>query len=156
MAPAGRELKGAAVMMRFERQRAATAIHQSTVFDGISLDDAMHLVEKGSLRSYDPGQLLLKQGEVGDAMFVVTEGEVVVVLETLDKQVRELTRRYRGQVVGEFALVSPSPRSASCVAAVATTALCVSRDALRLVMEERPDTTVKPCMDRLFAGVKKQ
>ena len=108
-------------MIRFERQRAVNAIIQSTVFDGVKQEDAMELVQCASLRCYDPGDLLIKQGTKGEAMFVLILGEVVIYLEEGNNEVRELTRRYRGGFVGEFALLSSAPRTASVVAAVSTT-----------------------------------
>lgn len=58
-----------------------------------------------------PGDVLFKAGETGDAMFVVLDGTLeVLVGETV------VERATRGAILGEMALIDQSPRSATVVA----------------------------------------
>ncbi|MFL5886592.1 MAG: DHA2 family efflux MFS transporter permease subunit [Thermoleophilaceae bacterium] len=70
------------------------------------------------------GEWLFREGEPGDAMFVVRAGRVEVVDETANAVIRELGR---GDVLGELALLTGSPRSASVRAARASDLLAVER-----------------------------
>jgi CRP-like cAMP-binding protein len=58
-----------------------------------------------------PGDTLFKTGDPGDAMFVLLEGSMVVMVG--DKVVENSTR---GAIVGEMALIDQSPRGATVVA----------------------------------------
>ncbi len=62
------------------------------------------------------GEVLFRAGEPGDAMFVVLEG-------TLDIMVSDhiIAKAIRGDIVGEMALIDQSPRSATVTAMEAAT-----------------------------------
>jgi CRP/FNR family transcriptional regulator, cyclic AMP receptor protein len=58
-----------------------------------------------------PGDVLFREGDAGDAMYVLLEG-------ALDVRIGDLVLEHsrRGAIVGEMALIDQSPRSASVVA----------------------------------------
>jgi CRP-like cAMP-binding protein len=58
-----------------------------------------------------PDQILFKAGEPGDAMYVVLEGALDIVLDG-----RVLETSTRGHIIGEMALIDQSPRSATVIA----------------------------------------
>lgn len=62
------------------------------------------------LKSIPPGEVLFAQGDGGDVMYVVIEGEVLVLL---DGKMVETVRA--GGVVGEMALIDSQPRSATAI-----------------------------------------
>jgi NTE family protein len=61
------------------------------------------------------GQTLMRQGEPGDALYLLVSGRLRVYIEEGDQRriVREIPR---GEVVGEMSLISDAPRSATVVA----------------------------------------
>jgi CRP-like cAMP-binding protein len=61
---------------------------------------------------YEDGRVILRQGTVGDCMYVVQEGEVEVFVERDGKEVR-LAVRGPGDIVGEMAIFEREVRSAS-------------------------------------------
>lgn len=62
------------------------------------------------LKSLPPGEVVFAQGDVGDVMFVVIDGEVDILL---DGKLIETVRA--GGVVGEMALIDAGPRSATAI-----------------------------------------
>jgi len=63
-------------------------------------------------RVYEDGEILVKQGDVGDAMFVIQEGEVDIVLERNGRETLLHTAR-AGEMLGEMAIFLHETRSAT-------------------------------------------
>ena len=63
------------------------------------------------LETHPAGSVIIRQGTRGEKMFVVVEGEVGVTLKG-----RELAIARPGEIVGEMALLSAVPRSATVTA----------------------------------------
>ena len=73
-----------------------------------------------------PEQKVVKQGELGDRLFVVVQGQVSVVVDG-----REVAVLHEGEHFGELALIDTEPRSADIIAKGFGHLLCIERDALR-------------------------
>ncbi len=61
---------------------------------------------------YETGQVIFNQGDQGDCMYVILDGDVRI--ETSERLIDIISE---GEIFGEMALVDDSPRSASAVAA---------------------------------------
>lgn len=84
-------------------------------------------------RSYAAGEAIFREGEPGDAMYAVVEGEVEIrkhdrVLETLEP----------GSVFGEMALIDRSPRSADAYAKTDCTLAPVTQRRFMFLVQETP------------------
>jgi len=80
-------------------------------------------------RKYNVGDYIVKQGEVGDAFFVIKEGEASVLLK--DKAYNtetEVAKLKTGDYFGETSLFNNGKRSASIRATVPTTCLSLECD----------------------------
>jgi serine/threonine protein phosphatase PrpC len=73
-----------------------------------------------------PNQRIVTQGEIGDTLYVVIQGQMSVQVEG-----REVALLKEGEHFGELALVDNEPRSADIVAKGFGHLLCVERDAFR-------------------------
>ena len=65
--------------------------------------------------NYADGETIAGQGEPGDELHIVVEGEVRVLREGPGAEETELARRTVGEVVGEMALITQDPRMASLI-----------------------------------------
>jgi CRP-like cAMP-binding protein len=88
-------------------------------------------------KSYQDGELIVKQGESGDCMYVIQEGEVEVFVTRDGRDVPLATRR-RGEFFGEMAIFERETRSASVRARGPVRALTVDRRQLLSRIEEDP------------------
>jgi CRP-like cAMP-binding protein len=94
-------------------------------------------MEKGALgRVYQDGEKLIRQGETGDCMYVIQEGEVEILVEKDGLEVR-LGVRGKGEIIGEMAIFEREVRSATARALGPVRALTVDkRTFLRRVQED--------------------
>ena len=63
-------------------------------------------------KTYPDGTLIFHQGETGNSMYVILEGEVEIFLEKDGEEI-SLARRGAGDFLGEMALLTQEKRSAS-------------------------------------------
>lgn len=78
-------------------------------------------------RIFEEGELVFRQGEMGDTMYILHEGTLAVVREK-DGAGTVVARLDRGDVVGEMALVDEGPRSATVRAIERSTLIPITRD----------------------------
>ena len=70
-------------------------------------------METGALgRVYEDGEIIVRQGDMGESMFVIQEGTVGVYLET-NGQETLLAQPGVGEVLGEMSIFERQPRSAT-------------------------------------------
>jgi NTE family protein len=95
------------------------------VLSGLPEELRNAVAERATIITLPAGEWLFRQGDVGDAMFLVLSGRVEVVLEhPVNEVVRVLGR---GGVVGELALLTEAPRSAGVRARRDTELLALDR-----------------------------
>jgi NADH dehydrogenase len=87
---------------------------------------------------FEPGQVVFREGDRGDWLYVVTEGEVEVLKNGGAAEPMPLRRLGPGECFGEIALVSDRPRSATVRATCATNVLAVDREAFQALFATLP------------------
>jgi CRP-like cAMP-binding protein len=68
----------------------------------------------GEAESYEPGEIFVEEGSVGDAFFLILEGRTAV--QKGGSSGRKLAELQAGEFFGEMCLVEPARRCASVVA----------------------------------------
>jgi len=87
-------------------------------------------------RVYRDGEFIIRQGEMGDSMFVIQQGKVEVLREETNRTF-SLTELGPGDLFGEMALCEKEPRSATVRALGEVRVLTVDkRTFLRRVQED--------------------
>jgi NADH:ubiquinone reductase (H+-translocating) len=86
---------------------------------------------------FEPGQVIFREGDRGDWLYVIVDGEVEVLKEASGAH-EPLRRLGRGDCFGEIALVSERPRSATVRALSATNVLAVDREAFQALFSTLP------------------
>ena len=64
---------------------------------------------------YEPGQIIFREGDIGDTMYIIWSGRVAIVKGSLQSPT-VLGYRGVGEIIGEMALLEDQPRSASVIA----------------------------------------
>jgi CRP-like cAMP-binding protein len=130
------------VRVRFAlRQTVERSIHRThllrrmPLFAELNSQQIEFLAARLQEQTYEPGATIIRQGEIGDAFYVIETGRVQMALEQ-DRQAHVVTERGPGEYVGEIALLLSIPRTATVRALEPTTLLALQReDFQRLVAE---------------------
>ena len=88
------------------------------------------------------GEQVVREGEPGDSMFIVSTGEVRATVERDGRQVPVATMR-DGDFFGEMAVLSGEPRTATVTAVKNTEILELSRENLREICSRHPHVEAK-------------
>jgi len=103
-------------------------LRKSPLFQGLSDDELQTLMDNAKPVSLRAGEVLMKQGEAGDSAFVVVQGEFAITKQS-GQSVIKIDVRNPGDVLGEMALLSQAPRSATVTAVTDCETLCISKQA---------------------------
>jgi len=90
-------------------------LRKSPLFQGLSDEELKQLTDMAESVSLRAGEILIKQGELGDSAYVVINGEFEVQKQSGQSLIK-IDVRNPGDVVGEMALLSRAPRNATLIA----------------------------------------
>jgi len=90
---------------------------------------------------FPDGDVIVYQGEQGDAMFVIVSGDVRVCIER-DGRDTEIARRKPGEYVGELAIINREPRIATLIASGDVRVLCIDQKSFEGLIRERPEVSL--------------
>ena len=111
---------------RWQRDLLAAALRE--LFVGVDVVRAHGLQDRVRWRTLASGEAACRQGDVGDALYVIVSGRVLFEVEGPDGTARVVGEAGAGEAVGEFALLTDARRSASVVAARETSLVEIGRE----------------------------
>jgi small-conductance mechanosensitive channel len=111
------------------RQRAevARALRPLPILAPLSDAQIEQLAETAARQRYATGERLVRQGDDGDSLFVITHGRVRIERQLEDGQTLTLDHLEHDQFFGEMSLLTGEPRSASVIAEAETEVVVVSK-----------------------------
>lgn len=101
------------------------------------------ILEHGDYETFAKNDTIIKEGGLGDRMFVVLEGEVSISKNLSDKVVFFITSLKAGDFFGEMSLISDYPRSANAIANTDVKAISLSRERFQEMKKTHPDEFTK-------------
>jgi CRP/FNR family cyclic AMP-dependent transcriptional regulator len=130
---------------------AASLLGKVEPFRGLDERARLTVVEHAGRRVVDKGQMVFWQDDPGEAMFVLLDGAVKLVVCSRDGELIELHRHDAPATFGELAMLDGGPRSASAEAVERATLLVVTRpELLRLL---RSDDQVAEALLRVLGAM---
>lgn len=115
------------------------ALNAIPLFKNLQDDDLDSIAALLKQISYAKGQTIFKQGDMGNAMYIVGSGQVVVWDEKANEALAYLGP---GSFVGEIALLLSEPRSASLRVAIDANLFVLEKDAFNQLLAERPQIAI--------------
>jgi NTE family protein len=117
-------------------------LHHLRTFLGI-IDQAAIDAVRGRVRwlQLTGGETLMRQGEPGDALYLLVSGRLRVYIE--EDGVRRVVREVsRGEVVGEMSLITDAPRSATLVAIRDSVLVSLGKEDFAYLQTHSPQVTL--------------
>jgi Cyclic nucleotide-binding domain len=111
-------------------------------FASLTREQLAQLVKAGSWRTFEPGTQVTREGEPVRELVLICDGQTVV-----ESQGRTITHLHGGSLVGELALVSGNPASATVTVERITRAFILEMERLRNLI--RTDDLVASAIDRV-------
>ena len=114
---------------------------RAPLFADLSPGDLKQVAMIAQEETYSDGVPIIREGEIGDVMFIIVSGEVRVLMTRGQKEV-ELARRKAGEPIGEMALLSKEPRVATVTAVGTVRALWIDQKSFEALLRDRPDASL--------------
>ena len=121
---------------------ALDALRNVPLFRQVAETDLRALAQLARERHYPKGSLILSQGDAGEALFLISSGQVKVGVVAEDGREVILSVLGPGSFFGEMALLDDEPRSAHVTAMDDTTLLQLRRDDFRSRLSSAPELAV--------------
>ncbi|HUQ07656.1 MAG TPA: cyclic nucleotide-binding domain-containing protein [Kofleriaceae bacterium] len=120
------------------------------VFSMLPNEAAHELARRAVVKQFDPGEIIIREGDPGDACYVIAHGAVVVQRRSEDgnSEPVELARLADGSMFGEFALLADRRRHATVVALSEVEIFEIPRLLLRELAAVFPE--VGPALERFY------
>jgi CRP-like cAMP-binding protein len=100
-------------------------------FGGLSDEDLSQVAAIVKKVSVKEDEVLFREGDPGDAFFIVHDGGVELTVARPSGQVEKLALRRAGEAFGEMALLNDAPRSATARAPNASSLIRIDKDAFQ-------------------------
>jgi CRP-like cAMP-binding protein len=122
-------------------EQAVSYLKQTRLFGELDPEALARLADRAIERTYKKGQLIFYQGDPAEALFIVIEGRVKVVVVNEDGNEMLLVTLEPLDVFGEVALIDGEPRSASAETLEQTRVLVLTRATFLEALRESPAMT---------------
>jgi type IV pilus assembly protein PilB len=114
-----------------------------SLFKRVREDYMRAIVPRLEPRFFQKDEVIFREGEAGDAMYIIRSGTVSVLLsEPMVGLEFEIARLRRGEFFGEMAVITAEKRSATCKAFEDTHCFVLWRDTLNKIIEKVPDVAL--------------
>jgi Cyclic nucleotide-binding domain len=113
------------------------------LFAGLDPEDLERIAMVATEHEWAEGEALLREGDLGDSMVILTEGTVRVVHISREGEERFIRTYEAGDHIGELAVLRDRPRAATVIAeAGGVRGLILGGEGLRAILRERPEAAM--------------
>lgn len=129
-------------MEQVQTINAEDVLSDVRLFGGLDRRQLSKLARTAHLRSYAPGDIIVREGDDGIGLFLIGSGQVEV-FQCRDGEERPLRRMHAGEVFGQLALLAGHPRTATVRAIEPTECLVFTAWNFRAMVDESPQIAVQ-------------
>lgn len=92
--------------------------------------------------SFPPGTMVFKEGDKGDALYIVKSGKVNILKRTSKGEDSILVALGKGAVIGDMAIIDEQPRSASVATIQDTSFYIITKDDFKNLLTANPEVSL--------------
>jgi CRP/FNR family transcriptional regulator, cyclic AMP receptor protein len=117
-------------------------------FDSLDEKDLSLISRHLHITELEPGKILFKEGDKGDCVYFVLDGELDVLKEAVSGRKAGLDRvmittLIKGKSIGEMSVIDRTPRSATVEARTKATLVGMTLEGFDFICEEHPRIGIK-------------
>lgn len=127
------------------------------IFPTLAPNELSRLTELARQHTYPPNTVLCHEGAYEQVLYLICEGEVTVTKRFNDREDLVLRKAGPGEYIGEMAIISDAPRSATVTTTTETITLELDREIFLMVLSQSAELAlamVRTTFDRLRANDK--
>jgi CRP/FNR family transcriptional regulator, cyclic AMP receptor protein len=113
-------------------------VRKAPLFAALDDEAAAALMESMTTSRLDRGNILFREGDQGDRLYVIGEGKIKLGLTSADGRENLLAILGPGEMFGELSLFDPGPRTATATAIAETQLLALGHEDLDSFLLGRP------------------
>jgi CRP-like cAMP-binding protein len=122
-----------------EDEAVIAQLERLEIFTPLDREDLVNIASQIKVLELPSESLIIREGDSGNSLFVITIGEVAVQIEREGDDPLELARLSEGICFGEMSLLTGEPRTASVVSTAECQLIEVPKKALEPVIRSRPE-----------------
>ena len=116
-------------------------LHDVPLFAALSPDDLTQIANIAREQWHGDGSVICREGEQGQEMYVLAQGQVRVTKQTSEGE-KYLATRFAGDFLGEMSIIEALPRSSTVRAEGEVRTLVIGSEAFRTILHDRPDVAL--------------
>ncbi len=118
---------------------AASILQSASCLHCLTHEQAQQIAEQAPRRLFAHGEILMREGEEGDSMYVILDGRVDVFIKTPSGGSEKIGTLTKGDYVGEMSLLTGEPRSATVRANGDVLVMEVNKHMLAPILKKQPE-----------------
>lgn len=123
----------------------AISFRKIPLFNDLRVQEIMAIAGKSFVREFSKGEVMIREGDPGDALYLIMEGEMAVIKDMGKEQELVLDRIGKDDFFGEMALLDGNPRSGSIRAESEALVLVLNGEDFVRIIEDYPSVPLKIC-----------
>ncbi len=113
------------------------------IFDSLKPDELKILIKYMNCIGFHEGDIIVKEGEKGNYVFFILEGQLEVIKEANENQYATINVIGKGRSIGEMSMIDETPRSATLRAKTDLVLLRLTKDGFNTIMQEHHEMGIK-------------
>jgi len=123
----------------FEHDANHNILEQVELFTNLDKDRLKELLSSSPAVLYRAGDVIIKQGDEGSSMFILSEGLLDVYIRTGNNEELKAGIITPGQFFGEMSLLTGEKRSATIKAGADSIVLEITKESMKKILDKKPD-----------------